>query len=301
VQARDGGRGCAAAGAAVGRCVTFCCCCCCGLWGHRRRADKVRFCVHTRVCNSSWRTHSCRPARSAAQDASCHARARVPGAAAAARQVAGAALLVPAVISAHAHTCACLVERVSVCPAQAKTPGVTAAAQQAAYDEYGYYYAPASDGYDADGDDAFGASGCHARWQWGVCSHATAQGACAHTRASPHLPPPPCTHARPLTGKDADGHKTCATLGAACTSNRDCCHDFLCARDPGGYGRRCEWLCWGCAGSGACLLPWHSRRRCLLLCGCPRTHCTSLRRSVLAPPMQQLTRALTAPHQARCP
>jgi hypothetical protein len=139
-------------------------------------------------------------------------------------------------------------------------PGVTAAAQQAAYDEYDYYYAPASDGDDADGDDAYGACGCLACWERGVLCCSLTWCLRTRTRVTPcRCPPrhtsPPCTHAGPLTGKDADEHKTCATLGAACKSNRDCCHDFLCARDPGSYDRRCEWLCWGCAGSGACLLP----------------------------------------------
>jgi hypothetical protein len=58
------------------------------------------------------------------------------------------------------HTPAFATWNACVRPAQAKTPGVTAPAQQAAYDEYDYYYAPASDGDDADGDDAYGACGC---------------------------------------------------------------------------------------------------------------------------------------------
>jgi hypothetical protein len=88
---------------------------------------------------------------------------------------------------------------------------------------------------------------CHACRKWNVLFCDRTRCLRTRTRLTPcrcpprhTCPPPTCTHARPLTGKDADGHKTCATLGAACKSNRDCCHDFLCARDPGGYGRRCE-------------------------------------------------------------
>jgi hypothetical protein len=67
--------------------------------------------VCTRECNNSGRTHSCRRARSAAQHASCRARACV-SVVVAACQGAGPALLVPAVIPAHAHTCVCRAERV---------------------------------------------------------------------------------------------------------------------------------------------------------------------------------------------
>jgi hypothetical protein len=52
-------------------------------------------------------------------------------------------------------------------------------------------------------------------------------------------------------GRGAHKPQACATLGAACASNRDCCHDFLCTRDPAGGGggsygygdRRCECVC----------------------------------------------------------
>jgi hypothetical protein len=45
----------------------------------------------------------------------------------------------------------------------------------------------------------------------------------------------PLPHAR-AAGTNHDRKKACATLGVACKSNRDCCHDFLCTRDPGGGG-----------------------------------------------------------------
>jgi hypothetical protein len=147
--------------------------------------------------------------------------------------------------SRHMHTPAFAAWNACVRPAQVKTTGVTAAAQQASHDEYDDYYASASDGYDAGGDDAYGACGCRACWERDVLSCRRTGCLRTHTCLAPfRCPPrhtsPPCTHAGPVTDKDADGHKTCATLGAACKSNRDCCHDFLCARDPGSYDRRCE-------------------------------------------------------------